>query len=129
MSNQQYPTEFRDEAVCQVLERGFTVKEVSKRLGVSTHSLHKWIQAALPGPAKQKGDELLEEKREILKLQTELRSAKEERIIKKGRSAPHKEGKLCVISNFSKVPKPRTKVNVFLTRKQVAITSFCLLAH
>ena len=46
MSNQQYPKEFREEAIRQVLERGYSVKEISERLGVSTHSLDKWVQAA-----------------------------------------------------------------------------------
>ncbi len=41
MSSQRYPPEFKDEAVRQVLERGYTVAEVSQRLGVSAHSLYK----------------------------------------------------------------------------------------
>ncbi|SOC53466.1 transposase [Chromohalobacter canadensis] len=41
MSNQRYHPEFKDEAVRQVLERGYTVAEVSQRLGVSSHSLYK----------------------------------------------------------------------------------------
>jgi len=48
MSNQRYPPEFKDEAVRQVLERGYTVAEVSKRLGVSAHSLYKWVKAVKP---------------------------------------------------------------------------------
>ena len=39
MSKQRYTPEFKDEAVRQDLERGYSVAEVSERLGVSTHSL------------------------------------------------------------------------------------------
>ena len=81
MSNQQYPKEFREEAIRQVLERGYSVKEISERLGVSTHSLYKWVQAAKPSPTKSKDEELLEAKREILKLKAELRRTQEEREI------------------------------------------------
>ena len=35
MSNQRYSPEFKDEAVRQVLDRGYSVAEVSERLGVS----------------------------------------------------------------------------------------------
>ncbi len=38
MSKQRYTPEFKDEAVRQVLERGYSVAEVSERLGVSSHS-------------------------------------------------------------------------------------------
>jgi transposase len=48
MSSQRYPPEFKNEAVRQVLERGYTVAEVSQRLGVSAHSLYKWVKAVKP---------------------------------------------------------------------------------
>ena len=37
MSNQSYSPEFKDEAVRQVIERGYSVPEVSDRLGVSDY--------------------------------------------------------------------------------------------
>jgi transposase len=40
---QRFTEEFRVEAVRQVTERGFAVKEVSKRLGVSPYSLYQWV--------------------------------------------------------------------------------------
>jgi transposase len=46
MSSQRYIPEFKDEAVRQVLELGYTVAEVSQRLGVSAYSLYKWVKAA-----------------------------------------------------------------------------------
>ena len=39
MSSKQYPEEFRAEAVKQIIDRGYSVQEVSQRLGVSIHSL------------------------------------------------------------------------------------------
>ena len=67
MNNQRYSPEFKDEAVRQVIERGYTVAEVSGNLGVSQHSLYKWVKAANPNLSKQKDDELIEAKKEILK--------------------------------------------------------------
>jgi transposase len=87
MSNQKYAAEFREEAVRQVLERGYSVKEVADNLGVSRHSLYKWVREAKPSPHKQKEDELLEAKREVLKLRAELRRAQEERDILKKAAA------------------------------------------
>ncbi len=47
MSIQRFPAEFKEEAVRQIVERGYSVAEVSARLGVSAHSLYKWVKAAL----------------------------------------------------------------------------------
>ena len=44
MNAQRYPEEFRIEAVKQILEHGHSVADVSRRLGVSTHSLYKWMK-------------------------------------------------------------------------------------
>jgi len=38
MSSQRFPAEFKDEAVRQIIERGYSVAEVAERLGVSTNS-------------------------------------------------------------------------------------------
>ena len=45
MSSQRFAPEFKDEAVCQIVERGHPVSEVAQRLGVSAHSLYKWVKA------------------------------------------------------------------------------------
>ena len=45
MGQQRYSPEFQDEAVHQVIECGYSVKEVAERLGVSAHSLYKWVNA------------------------------------------------------------------------------------
>jgi transposase len=87
MSNQRYSAEFRDEAVRQVLDRKYSVKEVSERLGVSAHSLYKWVRAVKPSPEKRHDEELLESKREILRLRADLHRVKEERDILKKAAA------------------------------------------
>jgi transposase len=48
MSKQRFTPEFKDEAVRQITERGYAVSEVSERLGVSAHSLYKWVKAVKP---------------------------------------------------------------------------------
>jgi transposase len=40
MSTQRYSTNFKDEADRQVLDRGYSVAEVSERLGVSARPAH-----------------------------------------------------------------------------------------
>ena len=44
MNQQRFPEEFKVEAAKQVLEHGHSVADVSRRLGVSTHSLYKWMK-------------------------------------------------------------------------------------
>ena len=87
MSNQRYSPEFRDEAVRQILDRGYSVNEVSERLGVSAHSLYKWVKAVKPAPEKQRDEELLKARREILKMKASLRRVEEERDILKKAAA------------------------------------------
>jgi transposase len=83
MSNQRYSPEFKDEAVRQVLERGYSVSEVSERLGMSAHSLHKWVKSVKPDKSDEQDAELKDAKREILKLRADLRRTEEERDILK----------------------------------------------
>ena len=54
MSRHRYTPEFKDEAVRQVTEKGHSVQEVAARLGVSSHSLYKWVKAVRP--EKDEGD-------------------------------------------------------------------------
>lgn len=83
MSSQRYTPEFKDEAVRQVVERGYSVAEVSGRLGVSAHSLYKWVKAVKPDKADQQNKELVEAKSEVLRLRAQLRRTEEERDILK----------------------------------------------
>lgn len=83
MSNQRYSPEFKDEAVRQIIDRGHSVSEVSQRLGVSSNSLYKWVKAVSPDTSSLKDEELIDVKRENLKLRAELRRVTEERDILK----------------------------------------------
>ena len=82
-SNQRYTPEFKEEAVRQVLERGHTVPAVAERLGVSAHSLYKWVNAVKPSDHESQANELIEAKSEVLRLRAQLRRAEEERDILK----------------------------------------------
>ncbi len=87
MGQKRYTPEFKDAAVRQVTEKGHPVQEVAARLGVSSHSLYKWVKAVRPSKDEQRGDELLDAKKEILKLRAELRRVQEERDILKKAAA------------------------------------------
>ncbi len=87
MGQQRYTPEFKDEAVRQVTERGHSVQEVAARRGVSSHSLSKWVKGVRPSKDEQRSDELLDAKKEILKLRAELRRVQEERDILKKAAA------------------------------------------
>ena len=58
MTFKRYTEEFRDEAVRQVTERGYSVGEVAERLGVSSKSLYKWIRDA----DKKRPDSVIEKR-------------------------------------------------------------------
>lgn len=44
MSKQRFTPEFKAEAIKQITERGYSVKDVSERLGVSDNSLYNWLK-------------------------------------------------------------------------------------
>lgn len=83
MSTQRFSPEFKQEAVRQVVDRGYSVAEISARLGVSSHSLYKWVKAVTPEKSEKQASELLEAKSEILKLRAQLHRTEEERDILK----------------------------------------------
>ncbi|MCT2386454.1 IS3 family transposase [Erwinia pyrifoliae] len=91
----RFTPEFKEEAVRQITERGYSVAEVSDRLGVSAHSLYKWLRAVKPDNSEQHARDLLEAKSEILKLRAQLKRTEEERdILKKGRAVLCKGARL-----------------------------------
>ncbi|HGB5278102.1 TPA: IS3 family transposase [Salmonella enterica subsp. enterica serovar Mississippi] len=95
MGTPRFTPEFKEEAVRQITERGYSVTEVSDRLGVSTHSLYKWLRAIKPDNSEQHARDLLEAKSEILKLRAQLKRIEEERdILKKGRAVLCKGARL-----------------------------------
>ncbi|TWC62159.1 transposase [Burkholderia sp. SJZ115] len=83
MSAQRFTPEFKQEAVRQITERGYSVAEVSARLGVSAHSLYKWVKAVKPDKSEAQAGELLEAKQEVLRLRAQMRRLEEERDILK----------------------------------------------
>jgi transposase len=83
MSSPRFTPEFKDEAVRQIVDRGYSVAEVSERLGVSGHSLYKWIKASRPDKTEEQAAALVEAKGEVLKLRAQLRRTEEERDILK----------------------------------------------
>lgn len=72
MSTQRYTPEFKEEAVRQIVDRGHSVAEVSERLGVSAHSLYKWVKLVKPDKTEQHATELIQAKSEVLKLRAQL---------------------------------------------------------
>lgn len=51
MGTSGYRDEFKRDAVQQIRVRGYPVREVSQRLGVSSHSLYQWMKRfAEPAP-------------------------------------------------------------------------------
>lgn len=85
--SRQYTDEFREEAVRQVTDRGYTVTDVASRLGVSAQSLYKWVKAESPTQDEEIVAELQAIKRENLRLKAELRQAEEDRDILKKAAA------------------------------------------
>ncbi len=83
MGTPRFTPEFKEEAVRQITERGYSVAEVSDRLGVSAHSLYKWLRAIKPDNSEQHARDLLEAKSEILQLRAQLKRTEEERDILK----------------------------------------------
>ena len=83
MNSPRYTPEFKEEAVRQIVDRDYSVAEVSERLGVSAHSLYKWIKAIKPDKSDAQAAELVQAKSEILNLRAQLRRTEEERDILK----------------------------------------------
>ena len=120
-TKQPYPEEFKIEAVKQITERGHRVADVSARIGVSQHSLYKWIKAhAGPVSASQSQAAPTEELR---RLKAEIKRVTVERdILKNGHrtrcTAPLKRNtcrpklrtvRLAVVDSFLEASNPVKK--------------------
>ncbi len=77
----RYSDEFKQEAVNQVVVYGYSVLDVSERLGISTKSLYDWIKK-YSKPPKQR-DEETGLRVENARLKRELKRAEQERAILK----------------------------------------------
>ena len=79
----RYTEEFKRDAVAQVKERGYSVKDVSERLGICTKSMYDWIKKFHHNEPESKS----EDASEIRRLKAELRRVTEERDILKKATA------------------------------------------
>lgn len=79
----RFTDEFKRDAVAQVVDRGYSVREVAERLGISTKSIYTW-QRLFSRPAKviQEVDAQADE---IRRLKRDLVRVTEERDILKNR--------------------------------------------
>ena len=76
---------FKRDAVSQVVERGYSVREVAERLGISTKSLYTWkAQFSKPGAVRDDEAALASELRRVKR---ELVRVTEERDILKKATA------------------------------------------
>ena len=87
MTKGRFADEFKEEAVKQVIERGYAVGDVAKRLGISVQSLYKWVKVYSPNANDRYEAELKEVRRETLKLKAEFSRVQEERDILKKAAA------------------------------------------
>lgn len=78
----RYNDEFKQEAVNQVEVHGYSVADVSQRLGISNKSLYDWIKI-FSKPKKQRDSEA-DLRTENARLKRELKRTQEERDILKG---------------------------------------------
>jgi transposase len=82
MSTNKFTDEFKRDAVAQVVDRGYPVREVAERLGVSTKSIYTW-QKQFSRPAKvihevdAQADEIRRLKRDLARV-TDLSRTREQ---------------------------------------------------
>ncbi len=82
MSSKKFSDDFKRDAVAQITERGYPVKEVSGRLGVSPYSLYAWKKTFAKASAGESEKDI-----EIRRLKRELARTVEERDILKKATA------------------------------------------
>ena len=83
MSKPNFTEDFKRDAVRQITERGYPVREVSERLGVSAYSLYAW-KKQYGHPAKNSERDQSDE---VRRLKRELARVTEERDILKKAAA------------------------------------------
>jgi len=85
MRTKRHTKELKIEAAKQITERRHYVRDVAKRLGVTTNSLRAWIEKYGPGP--QHATKVEDQQAEIRRLKAELNRVTEERDILKKATA------------------------------------------
>ena len=83
MSSTRYTPEFKGEVVKQIIERSYSISEVSEHLDISTYRLYRWVKAATPDRSGEIADALKHAKQEILRLKAERHRTQDERDILK----------------------------------------------
>ncbi|MGL4475254.1 MAG: IS3 family transposase [Shewanella sp.] len=78
----RYTTEFKQEAVNQVIKHGYSVNDVSERLGISSKTLYVWTKTFSKSPKQRENEQDLHT--QIAQLQRELKRVQQERDILKG---------------------------------------------
>ncbi len=76
-----YTDEFKQEAANQVVDHGYPVLEVSRRLGIANKSLYDWIKKFSKPQAKR--EEETDLRAEIARLKRQLKRSEQERAILK----------------------------------------------
>lgn len=84
MAKPYYTDEFRNEAVRLIRERGYSVTEVHKKLGISKNTLYKWLGGTRAQKREATNADLQSEN---LRLRKALMQAEEERDILKKAAA------------------------------------------
>jgi transposase len=77
----RYSDEFKQEAVNQVTQQGYSVPDVADRLGISSETLYTWVNKFFK-PTKQRQAEQ-DMAAEIARLKRELKRVEQERNILK----------------------------------------------
>ena len=86
MKRTKYATEFKDEAVKQVIDKGHSVVDVAKRLGIAEGVLYTWVSKFKKADEPVASD-LKALQVEMSRLKAELRRTTEERDILKKAAA------------------------------------------
>ena len=86
MQRAKYTAEFKEEAVKQVIDKGHSVVDVAKRLGIAEGVLYTWVSKFKKADEPQSSD-LKAMQAEMAKLKAELRRTTEERDILKKAAA------------------------------------------
>ena len=83
MQRAKYTAEFKEEAVRQVVDRGHSVIDVAKRLGVGDGLLYTWVKKFKAANEPVAIDDMKSMQAELNRLKAELRRTTEERDILK----------------------------------------------
>jgi transposase len=82
---QQYPQEFKEEAVALVTEQGYSVPEAAKSLGIATNLLYRWKEKQEQSASESRPSET--ELEELKRLRQEVKTLRMEKEILKKASA------------------------------------------